>query len=167
MLYANEKLITHFNLHKETNFPLKLESFLGHNNLEQFHHFVDNNDLKEQKSDLAELRVFDTIYKANYSIIPTKNERLFLFTISEKDEEQPTKELSTEIFPFIFFEINLEGQIKSYNHHLINQLLYSDKDISSGLYLKKILSSGSKPIAESLLENFDEFKDHEYIELKL
>ncbi len=166
VLYANEKLINYIELQKEVNFPSDFESFFGHNYFSGIIEGIDNKHIKNDQEELYNLNIFDRIYNANCTIIPSNNEQLYLFTIIDKKVKQTSNELSTEIFPFIFFEIDLDGQIRSHNHHLTKQLLYSDGDISKGLYLKKILSSGSKPIAESLLKNFEEFKDHEYIELK-
>jgi PAS domain S-box-containing protein len=166
VLYANEKFINHLELKKEIVFPSDLKSFFGHKDYTGIIKLTNNEYFNSKHDESCQLNIFDKIYDVKYSTIPAKNEQLFLFTIIDKKAKQTTQEISTEIFPFIFFEIDLSGKIKSYNHHFTRQLLYADKDILDGLYLKKILSSGSKPTAESLLKNFDEFKDHEYIELK-
>ncbi len=163
VLYANEKLINHIKLPKEVDFPLDFNSFFGHNSFPSLFKPADSKDITKKTH---EIKIFNEVFNTNCSIIPAKKEQLFLFTIIDKKVKQTAKELSTKIFPFIFFEIDLNGLIKSYNHHLTRQLQFSNNDISKGLYLKKILSTGSKPVAESLLKNFDEFKDHEYIELK-
>ncbi len=102
----------------------------------------------------------------------TDGEKSFkILTTSVQKEDFKTDQAALknyyDLYPFVMADLDMNGKITCCNSHFHRVLKYSEIQVCQGLALSDIVSPGSKPVLESLLNNFSKFSDTECIELKL
>jgi PAS domain S-box-containing protein len=171
VFFLNEKMQNLLGISKEIKLPLQIDKIIDR----QIHPYLYSEiiDLisRDQvnsgiclKSDLKGITLdLYTLHSGNksYKIIISSGSNL------QNSSENNSGQEPSGLFPFIMADIDLDGKMINCNQHF-RRILEIPMNINcEGISLYDFVSTASKPLLESLLNNFSHFSDTESIELKL
>jgi len=167
-VYLNDNMKSLLGYNDELLLPVHVKKLFPPAQFGDFFETITNLESSENSIDKIKVQLKD---RTAHLFKLINNEKVYLIVqVNELNTDWENGNVIdnlSEIFPFIFVETDGTGQILNYCKSLNQALIYQENEILTGHNLVNLVAPASKPVLESLFNNYQEFKKTESIELKL